>query len=181
PGTRASAGLDKAHPHPCGGAGDLAGEPLGAGPGAKTPVVLGLVVALLIAMRAPAVLIFGPGQFRCAARLRTAREPPREIRRLAVTERGEDVAAPYLVAEEMRRRRDDRRIRRLRRHPIHAGKMKTADAAGLMAAAAADVVEPSFEAGERADILQRETAFLQRGDDILFREDGIVALALHQA
>ena len=39
----------------------------------------------------------------------------------------------------------------------------------------------SFEAGERADILQRETAFLQRGDDILFREDGIVALALHQA
>ena len=51
--------------------------------------------------------------------------------------------------------------------------MKAADAAGLVAARAGDVVEPALEAGDRADILQRHAALgglLQRRDDVVFAE-----------
>src|SRR5512143_2375492 len=111
-----------------------------------------------IAVRAPAVLVFGSGEFRTAAQLRPACEAARVIRLPAIAQRGENVAAADLVAEEMRRRRNDGGIVGLGRHPVDAGEMKTADAAGLMAAAAADVVEPALEARHRADVLQRDAA-----------------------
>src|SRR5215469_1670567 len=54
---------DEAHAHPRHGAHDLTGEPLGTGPGRKALVVLRAIGARLIAVRAPAVLIVGPGEF----------------------------------------------------------------------------------------------------------------------
>ena len=54
----------------------------------------------------------------------------------------------------MRRRRHHGRIGGFCRHPVDAGKMKAADAAGLMAARTGHVVEPPLKAGDRADVLQ---------------------------
>src|SRR5580693_4358335 len=96
------ASTDEAHPDPRGLACDLAREPLGAGPCAKTPVIVGSVGALQIAMRTPAVFILGAGEFGAATQLRTAGKAAGKIRTPAVTKRGENVAAADLVAEEMR-------------------------------------------------------------------------------
>jgi len=96
---------DEAHPHSRSVSDHLTCEPLGAGPRLETPVIVGGIGLLLIAMRAPAVLIFGSGEFRAAAQLRAAGKSPGVIRTPAVAQRGENIAAADLVAEEMRRRR----------------------------------------------------------------------------
>src|SRR3954453_10700827 len=97
--------FDEAHADSRGLAGNLARQPLGAGPVPKTRVIAGDRLAsniiLQIAMRAPAVAIFGPGQFGAATRLRAAGEASRIIRRPAVAHGGENIAAANLVAEEM--------------------------------------------------------------------------------
>src|SRR5258705_8765065 len=98
---------DKAHSHSRGLACDLARQPLGAGPRLKTPVVVGGIWALHVAMRAPAVVVFGAGEFGAAAQLRAVGKPARIIRGCAVAQRGQNIAAADLVAEEMRRRRHD--------------------------------------------------------------------------
>src|SRR6266436_8681474 len=160
---------DKTHPHSRGLACDLARQPLDAGPRPKTSVVVGGVWPLHITMRAPAVVVFGAGQFGAAAQLRAAGKPPRVIRGPAVAQCGENIAAADLVAEEMRRRRHDRRIGRPGRHPVDAGEMKAADTAGLMASRAGHVVEPALKACKRANVLRRGPAFgclLQRRDDV---------------
>ena len=120
-------------------------------------------------MRAPAVVIFGAGKFGAAAQLRAAGKAAGIIGRPAVAQRGEDIAAADLVAEEMRRGRHDGRIGRLCRHPVDARKMEAADAAGLVAARAGDVVQPPLKARDRADVLQLRAVvrrLLQRGDDV---------------
>src|SRR5687768_9935917 len=101
-------------------------------------------------MRAPAVVIIGAGKFGAAAQLRTAGEPARVIRRPAVAQAYENIAAADLVTEEMRRRRHHGRIRRLVRHPVDAGEVKAADAPRLVAAGTSHVVEPPFEPRRRA-------------------------------
>ena len=72
----------------------------------------------------------------------------------------------------MRRRRHHGGIGRLCRHPVDAGKMKAADAAGLVTAGAGDVVEPPLEAGGRADISEARTPLpgrlLQGRDHVAF-------------
>src|SRR5581483_10322691 len=176
--------LHKAHAHPGRRCGGFAGEPLSAGPGAKTLVVFVRPRALHIAMRAPAVLIFGSGKLGAAALLRPAGKAFREIRRLAVAERGEDIAAAHLIAEEMRRGRHHRRVRWFCRHPVDTGEMKTADAARLVAAGAGDVVEAARKARDRADVLQGDAVLcglLQRVHDIVLGEDGFAALARNEA
>src|ERR1700741_1976705 len=128
-------------------------------------------------MRAPAVLIFGADELSAGAELRAAREAARKIRIFAVGERGQDIAAPHLIAEEMRRGRHDYGVGRLSRHPVGAGKMKAADAARLMTAGAGHIVQPPLEAGSRADIERREAArgeLLPRPHDILVAEDGVL-------
>ena len=45
---------------------------------------------MLIAMRAPTVVIFGSGEFGAAAQLRAAGKPARVIRRPAVAQRGRE-------------------------------------------------------------------------------------------
>src|ERR1700757_4022577 len=75
--------LHKAHAHPACRAHGLAGQPLGATPGAEAPGVLGDFGVLHIAMRTPAIAIFGAGEFGRAARLRAAGKAAREIDRLA--------------------------------------------------------------------------------------------------
>src|SRR5216683_3381957 len=153
------AALHETHPHSRDLARDLARQPLGAGPRLKAPVIFGGVSTLNVTMRAPAVVIFGSGEFGAAAQLRAAGKTARVIRGPAVAHCGENIAAADLVAEEMRRRRRHRRIGRLGRHPVDAGEMKAADAAGLMAPRASHVVEPALKAGKRADVLQRGHAF----------------------
>lgn len=96
------AALDEAHPHPRGLARDLAGEPLGTGPRLEAPVIVVGVWLLLITMRAPTILIFGASEFGAAARLWPAGESTRIIRLPAVARRGQNIASPDLVAEEMR-------------------------------------------------------------------------------
>src|SRR5204863_3915040 len=96
-----------------------------------------------------------------------------------------DVAAADLVAEELRRRRHHARVGRLRRHPVDAGEMKAADAAGLVAARTGDVVQSTLEAGYRANVLQLHAVFrrlFQRANNVIFAEYGIsyCALTLHQ-
>ena len=49
--------------------------------------------ALAIAMRAPAVVIFGPGEFAAAAQLRPAGKAPRVVRSFAVAHRCQNGAA----------------------------------------------------------------------------------------
>ena len=107
------AGFDKAHPHRVAWPSDLTRQPFGAGPRPEALVVVGGVGVLEVAMRAPAVLIFGAGKFGAAARLRAAGEAARKIRAFAVAKRGQDIAAADLVAEEMRRGRHDDRIGRV--------------------------------------------------------------------
>src|SRR4029079_1878955 len=178
------AGFDETHAHARGLAGDLAGQPLGAGPGAETRVIVGGRFAGSITMRAPAVAIFGSRQFRAAAQLRAAGKSTRIVRSLAISHRGEDVAAAKLVAEKMRRRRHDRRIRGLFRHPVDAGEMKAADAAGLVAAGTSHVVRRRSKAASGADILQSYAiggGLLQCGDDVALGKSLLGALTLHQA
>ena len=137
-----------------------------------------------IAMRAPAVAVFGAGEFRAAAQLRPAGKALGIIRRPAIPQRGKDVAAADLIAEEMRRSRHHGGVGGLCRHPVDAREMKAADAAGLVAAGAGDVVEPALEAADRADVLQRRAVARppsQRGDDVGSRQRRDCALALHQA
>src|SRR5258708_28877320 len=81
----------------------LAHQPLGAGPRLKTAVVIGGDWVLDITMRAPAVLVFGAGEFGIAAQLRSAREAPGKIRGLAVPECSQNISAADLIAEKMRR------------------------------------------------------------------------------
>src|ERR1041384_3674357 len=100
-------------------------------------------------MRAPAVFIGSAGEFTAAARLRAVGKAARKIRLPALAQRGKDIAAPWLIAEEMRRARPPRRMRGLLRHPVDAGKMKAAYAAGLVTAGAGDVVEPALKACNR--------------------------------
>src|ERR1700733_5788361 len=108
-----------------------------------------------IAMRAPAVAIFGSGEFRTAAQLRPAGKAARVIRAFAVARRGRDIAAPDRVAEETGRGGHHGRVVGLGRHPVDAGEVKAADAAGLMAARAGHTVETALKARVRACILQR--------------------------
>ena len=95
---------------------------------------------------------------------------------------GEDVAAANLVAEEMRRGRHDGGIGRLGRHPVDAGKMEAADAAGLVTAGAGHVVEAALEARDRADVLQfhaaLRAAFSSARDDVVLAEQRIFAAVL---
>ena len=80
-------------------------------------------------------------------------------------ERGQDVATADLVADKMRRGRNDGGVRRLVRQPVHARKMEAADAARLMAAGAGDIVEAALEARDRTDVFKPDAAlggFLQR-------------------
>src|ERR1700694_1790264 len=97
--------FDEAHAHARGLAGGLAGEALGAAPGTEAAVVVGGLRASDVAMRTPAVAIFGADEFRTSARLRAAGEAPGIVRRPSVAQRGKNIAAADLVAEEMRRRR----------------------------------------------------------------------------
>src|SRR5258708_38272320 len=76
--------FDEAHAQARGLAGGLAGEALGAAPGIEAPVVVGGLWASGIAMRPPAVAIFGACQFRTSARLRAAGEAAGIVRRPAV-------------------------------------------------------------------------------------------------
>src|SRR5579864_2496770 len=125
-------------------------------------------------MRAPAVLIFGADEFVGAAKLRPLGKSAAVIHRFAVADRYQNIAAANLVAEEMRRGRHDGGVGRMRPQPVDAGKMKAADAAGLMAPGAADVVEPTLETCSRADVLQLEVAlggFLQGADNIVIGEE----------
>src|SRR5205814_7975418 len=115
---------DEAHPHPRGLAWRLTGEPFGAGPRDEAFVVAGGVGTRGITMRAPAVFIFGSGQLSAAAGLRSAGETAGIVRAPAVAHGREDVAAPDLVAKEMRRCRHHDRIGRFRRHPIHTREME---------------------------------------------------------
>src|SRR5258708_23281834 len=156
--------LDETHAHSRRLALGLALQPLGAVPRLKTAVVIGGDWVLDITMRAPAVLVFGAGEFGIAAQLRSAREAAGKIRVLAVAECTQNIAAADLIAEEMRRCWYDDCIGRFCRHPVDTGEMKAADATGLVAARAGDVVEPALQACHRADILQRDAAvsrFLQ--------------------
>src|SRR5262245_66201610 len=105
-------------------------------------------------MRAPAVAVFAAGQFLCTAQLRPAGKTLGIVRLPPVPQRGKDVAAARLIAKEMRRSRHHGGIRRLCRQPVDARKMEAADAAGLVAAGAGDVVEPPLEAAEGTDVLQ---------------------------
>src|ERR1700712_1546038 len=97
--------FDEAHAHARGLAGGLADEAFGATPGTKAAVVIGSLWASGIAMRAPAVAIFGAGKFGTPARLRAAGEAAGIVRRPAVAQRGQNIATADLVAEKMRRRR----------------------------------------------------------------------------
>src|SRR3569833_3623065 len=165
-------GGDETHPHPGIGAG-LTGEPRGAGPGAEALVVLRLVVLPHVTVPTPAVAVRGAGKFHIAARLRPAGESAREIRFSAVAKRGQDIAPSNLAAEEVRRARHHDRVRRFCRHPIDAGEMEAADAAGLMAAGAADIVEPPREARDRLDVLLGNAflgRLLQRANDVVVTE-----------
>src|SRR6202051_5244509 len=65
--------FDKAHPEPRCAAGRLTLEPRGAGPRGKTLVVVGGAGVPGVAMRAPAVLIFGSGEVPAAPRCGSAR------------------------------------------------------------------------------------------------------------
>src|ERR1700716_1502414 len=76
--------FDEAHAQARGLAGGLAGQSFGAPPGIEARVVVGGLWASGIAMRAPAVAIFGACQFRTSARLRTAGEAAGIVRRPAV-------------------------------------------------------------------------------------------------
>ena len=76
--------LDETHPHPRGLADHLTRQPRGAGPRLEALVVVGGAGTLEIAMRAPAVLVFGTRKLPAAARLRAAGEAARIIRTLAV-------------------------------------------------------------------------------------------------
>src|SRR5437879_3413642 len=102
------AAFDETHAHARGFAGDLTGQSFGAGPGAKTRVVAGGRFPWDIAMRAPAVIVFGSRQFRAAAQLRAAGKSAGIVRWLAISRCGEDIAAADQVAEEVRRSRHDR-------------------------------------------------------------------------
>src|SRR5579884_4115557 len=82
--------LHKAHAHPADRAHGLAGQAFGAIPGAEAWVVIARLGVLYITVRAPAVLVFGTGQFGRAAQLRTAGEAARKIHLSAITERGEN-------------------------------------------------------------------------------------------
>src|SRR5436305_8720333 len=104
------AAFHETHAHPRRRARPLAREALGAGPGTEAAIVFGGVGVLQIAMRAPAVLIFGAGKLGAAAQLRTAGEAARIIRTPSIAQRGKDIAAADLIAEEMRRRRHHRRV-----------------------------------------------------------------------
>src|SRR5947209_978229 len=153
-----SATFHKTHPHARGIADGLTGQPLGTRPGPEAGVIVRAFRILPIAMRPPAVVIFSPGEFGAAAQLRTARKSPRVIRRRPVTQRSEDIATANLVAEEVRRCRHYAGIGRLFCHPVDAGKMKAADAAGLVATGAGNVVEPPLKTCDGADVLQRNAA-----------------------
>ena len=63
--------------------------------------------------------------------------------------------------------------------------MKSADAAGLMTAGAGHVVEPSLEAGDRADVFECDAArrgFLQCRDDLALAKNLVaVTVGLHEA
>src|ERR1700736_1726883 len=117
---------DKTHAHPRRLVCDLTCEALGAGPGMEAFVVVGGFGSLQIAMRAPAVFIFAAGKLGRAARLRAAGEAARIVRAFAVAQRTKDIAAPDLIAKEMRRGRHHRRVRRFRRQPVDAGEMEAA-------------------------------------------------------
>src|SRR5262245_50115374 len=116
-------GLHKAHAHARGRIGSLADEPPGAGPGQKTPVIAAASAGRAIAMCAPAIAVFRAGKFLRTAQLRPAGKALGIIRRPAIPQRGKDVAAAGLIAEEMRRGRHHRGIGRLGRHPVDARKM----------------------------------------------------------
>src|SRR3954471_8414677 len=121
------AAFDETHAHARGLACDLTGEPRRAGPATKTRVVAGGWFTRGITMRAPAIAIFGSGQFGIAAQLRTAGESAGIVRLLAIPQCDEDIPPADLVAEEMRRCRHDRGIGRFFRHPVDAREMKAAD------------------------------------------------------
>src|SRR3954469_15574293 len=141
--------FNEAHAHARGLAGALAGQPLGAAPGTEAAVVVGGLGVSDITMCAPAVAVFGAGEFRATTQLRAAGEAARIVRRPAVAQRGENIAASRLVAEEVRRRRHHCRIRRFGRHPIDAGKVETTDAAGLVTTGTGNVVQPAFKTSNR--------------------------------
>src|SRR4051812_47955199 len=154
-----SATIHKTHSDPRNLAEGLAGQPDGAAPAAKTRVIVGGLCVGLVAVRAPAVVIAGAGEFahkfRARALLRTFGKTPRKIRAAAPFERVENIASANLVAEEMRRRRPPRRFRSFSRHPAAPRKMKTADPAALVAPRTGDIVEPARKTGHRADIGRR--------------------------
>src|SRR3954454_13236321 len=183
--TPGSAVFHKTHAEPRRAADRLTCKALGAGPEAKARIVVGRPRPLLVTMRAPAVFIGRAGEFTAAARLRAVGKAARKIRLPALAYRGKDIAAPWLIAEEMRRGRHHRRIRRLLCHPVDAGKMKAAEAAGLVTARASDVVEPALETRNRTDIFQRNAlrrGFPQRRDHLAFAKHLIaVAVGLHDA
>src|SRR5438270_2129345 len=112
-------------------------------------------------MRAPAVLISAAGEFGAAAQLRPVGEPSGVIGSFSVAHGRENVAPADLIPKEMRRTRHHPRIVGLFRIPINAREMKSADSTGLMATRTADVVEPTLEAGQRADVLQPRAALGQ--------------------
>src|SRR5690242_12389294 len=81
----------------------------------------------------------------------------------------------------MRRPWHDSGIGGLGRHPVDPREMEAADAAGLVAAGAANVVETALEARDRADVLQFQAAsrrLLQRGDDVALTEQRIFRVIL---
>src|ERR1700722_3969050 len=78
--------FNEAHSHSRGIADGLARQPLGAGPRPETAVVVGGIGLLTIAMRAPAIVIFGPCQFGAAAQLRAVGKSTGVIRRPAVAQ-----------------------------------------------------------------------------------------------
>src|SRR5712672_233563 len=175
--------LDETHTHAI-FAGHLARKPFGASPQAETWVVIGDFRVLPITMRAPAVAVFGAGEFRAAAQLRAAGKAAGKIRPLAVSQRGKDVAAANLVTEEKRRCRNGCRIGGLCRHPVDSREMKAADAARLMAARTGDIVQAALEAADRTDVLQRHAVarrLPQGRDDIILLEERSSALTFRQA
>src|ERR1700755_1970721 len=64
--------FDETHAHARVLVGRLANQPLGAAPGQETRIVGGFSADLAIAMRAPAIVIFGGSQLLGAAQLRAA-------------------------------------------------------------------------------------------------------------
>src|SRR5262249_23716877 len=127
------------------------------------------------------VLVFGACELGTATQLRAAGEAAREIRCLAGSKGCEDVATADLIAEEMRRSRDDGRVGWFRRHPVDAGEMEAADAAGLVAARAAHVVQPALEAADGPNILQRRSllrGLRKYGDDVALAEQRIAGAVL---